>query len=156
MVIAAIMVVVVGSSGNSSNGQVRIGGSYRRTTEFVVPFFFPGIILGAFYYGYMVFQIPGGWLALRVGGARLFGAAVLIASILTVLTPTATRWSPIALITLRILEGLALVSNKQKTSRSLVYEKFRFHCDQLTFGRNFFSLISKVRCVNFLKSWISH
>ena len=58
----------------------------------------------------MVFQIPGGWLALRLGGARLFGIAVLVASVFTLLTPTATRWSPIALIILRILEGLALVS----------------------------------------------
>lgn len=70
----------------------------------------PGIILGAFYYGYMVFQIPGGWLALRLGGARLFGAAVLVASVFTLMTPFATRWSPVALILLRILEGLVLVS----------------------------------------------
>ena len=41
---------------------------------------------------------PGGWLALRVGGARLFGAAVMIALLLTMLTPMATRWNPIALI----------------------------------------------------------
>ncbi|XP_073241577.1 vesicular glutamate transporter 3-like [Porites lutea] len=67
-----------------------------------------GIILGAFYYGYMVFQIPGGWLALRLGGARLFGAAVLVASVFTLMTPFATRWSPVALILLRILEGLVL------------------------------------------------
>ena len=74
-------------------------------------FFLLGVILGAFYYGYMVFQIPGGWLALRVGGARLFGAAVLSASVLTLLTPAAARWTPTALILLRILEGLALVSS---------------------------------------------
>lgn len=73
-------------------------------------FFPPGVILGAFYYGYMIFQIPGGWLALRLGGARLFGIAILVASIFTLLTPMATRWSPIALIVLRVLEGLALVS----------------------------------------------
>ena len=77
--------------------------------QFIV-FFSLGVILGAFYYGYMVFQIPGGWLALRVGGARLFGAAVLIASVFTLMTPMATRWSPASLIILRILEGLVLVS----------------------------------------------
>ena len=58
----------------------------------------------------MVFQIPGGWLALKVGGARLFGTAVLVASVFTLLTPLATRWSAVALIILRILEGLVLVS----------------------------------------------
>ena len=59
----------------------------------------------------MVFQIPGGWLALRVGGARLFGSAVLVASVLTLLTPAAARWSSSALILLRILEGLVLVGS---------------------------------------------
>ena len=69
-----------------------------------------GVILGAFYYGYMMFQIPGGWLALRVGGARLFGAAVMITLLLTMLTPMAMRWNPIALIVLRMLDGYVLVS----------------------------------------------
>lgn len=78
------------------------------------------MILGAFYYGYMVFQIPGGWLALRVGGARLFGAAVLAASVLTLLTPAAARWSPAALIVLRILEGLALVSSLDSTLKPVL------------------------------------
>ena len=58
----------------------------------------------------MVFQIPGGWLTLRVSGALLFGAAVLIALLFTMLTSMATRWNPIALIVLRLLEGLVLVS----------------------------------------------
>ena len=58
----------------------------------------------------MVFQIPGGWLTLRVGGALLFGTAVMIALLFTMLTPMATRWNSIALIVLRLLEGLVLVS----------------------------------------------
>ena len=69
-----------------------------------------GVILGSFYYGYMVFQIPGGLLALKIGGARLYGLAVCTASIMTLLTPMAARWSPAGLITLRVLEGLVLVS----------------------------------------------
>lgn len=93
--------------------------------------FFPsGVILGAFYYGYMVFQIPGGWLALRVGGARLFGAAVLIASVLTLLTPAAARWSPVALILLRILEGLVLVSSLDSRLKLILSTK-------VNSGRNF-------------------
>ena len=90
----------------------------------------PGIILGAFYYGYMVFQIPGGWLALRLGGARLFGAAVLVASVFTLMTPFATRWSPVALILLRILEGLVLVSlcdNKTSYFYRSERERKKFH-----------------------------
>ena len=68
----------------------------------------------------MVFQIPGGWLALRVGGARLFGSAVLVASILTLLTPAAARWSPAALILVRILEGLVLVSSLHSTLKPVL------------------------------------
>ena len=32
-----------------------------------------GIILGAFFWGYLLTQIPGGWLAERVGGKGVFG-----------------------------------------------------------------------------------
>ena len=69
-----------------------------------------GVVLGSFYYGYVALQIPGGWLALKVGGTRLFGLAVLIASTLTLLTPVASRTSVLLLIIVRVGEGLVLVS----------------------------------------------
>ena len=68
------------------------------------------MVLGSFYYGYVALQIPGGWLALKVGGTRLFGLAVLIASALTLLTPVASRTSVVLLIIVRVGEGLVLVS----------------------------------------------
>lgn len=68
------------------------------------------MVLGSFYYGYVALQIPGGWLALKVGGTRLFGLAVLIASTLTLLTPVASRTSVVLLIIIRVGEGLVLVS----------------------------------------------
>ena len=68
------------------------------------------MVLGSFYYGYVALQIPGGWLALKVGGTRLFGLAVLIASVLTLLTPVASRTSVVLLIIVRVGEGLVLVS----------------------------------------------
>ncbi|XP_074615597.1 vesicular glutamate transporter 2.1-like [Acropora palmata] len=67
-----------------------------------------GTILGAFYYGYTAMQIPGGWLGQRFGGTRVFGICLGIASVLTMLTPLAARTSVAALITLRVIEGLAL------------------------------------------------
>ncbi|KAJ7378838.1 hypothetical protein OS493_020437 [Desmophyllum pertusum] len=67
-----------------------------------------GVVLGSFYYGYVALQIPGGWLALKVGGTRLFGVAVLIASTLTLLTPVASRTSVVLLIIVRVGEGLVL------------------------------------------------
>lgn len=68
------------------------------------------MVLGSFYYGYIVLQVPGGWLATKIGGTRIFGMALFIASVLTLLTPTAARFSVYALIVLRVLEGVVLVS----------------------------------------------
>ncbi|EDO27678.1 predicted protein, partial [Nematostella vectensis] len=66
-----------------------------------------GIILGSFFYGYIVMLIPGGWLAERNGGKHFVGLGVLISSVLSLLTPLAARYSYKMLIVLRILEGLA-------------------------------------------------
>lgn len=68
-----------------------------------------GIILGSFYYGYAVLQIPAGMLVLHYGGKPIFGFAILIGSILTVVTPPIVRYSFKLFIVLRIVEGLALV-----------------------------------------------
>jgi len=67
-----------------------------------------GVVLGSFYYGYMILQIPGGYFAMRFGGTKIFGGAVAIASVLTLFTPIATRYSVWALVVLRICEGLVL------------------------------------------------
>jgi MFS family permease len=32
-----------------------------------------GLILGSFYWGYIITQIPGGWLAAKFGGKHVFG-----------------------------------------------------------------------------------
>ena len=70
---------------------------------------FTGIVLGSFYYGYAFLQIPGGYLALKLGGTRIFGYAIFLASMLTLLTPVATRYSVYGLIAVRAGEGLMLV-----------------------------------------------
>jgi MFS family permease len=68
-----------------------------------------GIILGSFYYGYAVLQIPAGMMVLHYGGKPIFGFAILAASILTIVTPPIVRYSFKMFIVLRIVEGLALV-----------------------------------------------
>ncbi|KAH6937103.1 hypothetical protein HPB50_025564 [Hyalomma asiaticum] len=65
-----------------------------------------GIILGAFFYGYVVTQIPGGRLAERVGAKWLYGVGVLVTALLTLLTPVAASWSIYAFVTLRVMMGL--------------------------------------------------
>ncbi|KAK3748449.1 hypothetical protein QZH41_019368, partial [Actinostola sp. cb2023] len=67
---------------------------------------FAGIILGSFFYGYIVTQIPGGWLASRFGGKHLFGVGVLCTSVLTLMTPWVAYQGVGALVVLRVLEGL--------------------------------------------------
>ena len=89
------------------------------------------MVLGSFYYGYVALQIPGGWLAVKLGGTRLFGLAVLIASVLTTLTPLAARISVLLLIAVRVGEGLVLVSIKMLSSLTLFAKKNRINC----FGR---------------------
>ncbi|XP_060084519.1 uncharacterized transporter slc-17.2-like [Ylistrum balloti] len=65
-----------------------------------------GSVLGAFFWGYLVTQIPGGWVATRFGGKRVFGLSMLAASIATFATPVAARTSYIFLIVLRIILGI--------------------------------------------------
>ena len=82
------------------------------------------MVLGSFYYGYVALQIPGGWLAVKLGGTRLFGLAVLIASVLTTITPLAARISVLLLIAVRVGEGLVLVSIKMLSSLTFFAKKF--------------------------------
>lgn len=56
-------------------------------------------------------QLPGGCLALKLGGTRIFGYAIFLASMLTLLTPVATRYSVYGMIAVRAGEGLMLVRN---------------------------------------------
>ena len=71
---------------------------------------FIGLILGSFFFGYVITQLPGGWLGTRFGGKYLFGLGVLYTSVLTIFTPLAARHSVGMLILLRILEGLGQVN----------------------------------------------
>eukprot|EP00112_Aurelia_sp_Birch-Aquarium-sp1_P008847 Seg1986.2 transcript_id=Seg1986.2/GoldUCD/mRNA.D3Y31 product="Vesicular glutamate transporter 1" protein_id=Seg1986.2/GoldUCD/D3Y31 len=65
-----------------------------------------GHILGSFFYGYLITQIPGGYIAARFGGKNLFGLAILMTSLLTLLTPWACRQHVMLLIAVRFLEGV--------------------------------------------------
>lgn len=66
-----------------------------------------GLVLGSFFYGYVLTQVPGGRLADRFGAKRLLGAGILLAALLTLLTPWAARLHSAALMALRFGEGIA-------------------------------------------------
>lgn len=68
-----------------------------------------GWILGSFFYGYIVTQIPGGYLASKIGGKLLLGFGVFGTSAFTLLTPLAADLGVGYLIAVRALEGLGEV-----------------------------------------------
>jgi ACS family sodium-dependent inorganic phosphate cotransporter-like MFS transporter 5 len=68
-----------------------------------------GTILSAFFYGYVVTQIPGGYLSGRFGGKWFFGIGVLTTGIFTLLTPIAAQTNVYLFIVLRVLEGIGEV-----------------------------------------------
>lgn len=65
-----------------------------------------GWILGSFFYGYILTQIPGGYLAGRFGPKWLMGFGVLGTAVFTLLTPTAADLGASYLIAVRVLEGI--------------------------------------------------
>ena len=63
-----------------------------------------GLILSAFFLGYALMQIPGGWLADRFGSRRVIVTAVALWSVFTALSGLA--WSLTSLILIRFLFGI--------------------------------------------------
>jgi hypothetical protein len=89
-----------------------------------------GIVLGSFYYGYIVtqvrvastnmlieVQIAGGWLAERFGAKRVFTVTACGAVLLTLLTPAAANVHYVALIVVRGLLGACQVCACVRTTR---------------------------------------
>lgn len=92
----------------TSNHTKSLGGNRTVTVlpDFTWDAHTKGIILGSFFYGYIFTQLPGGYLATKVGGKLLFGGGVFLTAILTLLTPLCVRWSVYLLVAIRVLEGL--------------------------------------------------
>ena len=65
-----------------------------------------GIILGSFYFGYMITMTLGGYLADKYGGKRVLGYGLLIWSFFTIITPVFAYSGLWFLILIRILMGL--------------------------------------------------
>jgi MFS transporter, ACS family, solute carrier family 17 (sodium-dependent inorganic phosphate cotransporter), other len=64
-----------------------------------------GLVLSAFFIGYCVLQIIGGWLTRRYGGWIVLGMSVLVSSVGVLITPVSTS-SLGTLVAARILTGL--------------------------------------------------
>ena len=66
------------------------------------------IIIGSFFWGYLLTELPGGRLAETFGTRRVFGYSMLAASLITLVTPYAAYIGYLAVTVLRALLGLML------------------------------------------------
>jgi len=65
-----------------------------------------GLVMGAYYWGYVPTNLPGAWFAKRFGIRMVFGITSLLASILTMFMPIAAKSSVGAAMAVRIILGL--------------------------------------------------
>ncbi|RWS00598.1 membrane transporter-like protein [Dinothrombium tinctorium] len=66
-----------------------------------------GVVLGAFYYGYMIFQIFGGRFTELFGAKWILGAAMFVSCFVNLIGPIAARKSVTLFITSRAILGVA-------------------------------------------------
>ncbi|KAH6935243.1 hypothetical protein HPB50_004812 [Hyalomma asiaticum] len=66
-----------------------------------------GLVLGSFFYGYILTVLPGGVLAEQFGPKWLIGLGVVITSLLSMVLPAAAHAHYIIVVAIRILQGLA-------------------------------------------------
>uniref|UniRef100_A0A8C2AR45 Solute carrier family 17 member 8 n=1 Tax=Cyprinus carpio TaxID=7962 RepID=A0A8C2AR45_CYPCA len=65
-----------------------------------------GLIHGSFFWGYIVTQIPGGFISNKLAANRVFGAAIFLTSVLNMFIPSAARVHYGCVLFVRILQGL--------------------------------------------------
>lgn len=65
-----------------------------------------GLLLGAFFWGYLVFQVIGGRLSERFGAKKVIAIAMFPVAILTILSPVSARASPYLFLVVRVFIGL--------------------------------------------------
>eukprot|EP00918_Siedleckia_nematoides_P046063 GHVU01100961.1.p1 GENE.GHVU01100961.1~~GHVU01100961.1.p1 ORF type:complete len:789 (+),score=51.77 GHVU01100961.1:92-2458(+) len=88
---------------------VQIGNTsqdYTRDGEFDWSSTKQSVIFSTFYWGFLLIQIPAGWLSNRYGGKIVFGVFLLIESLSSLLTPLAARTHYLLLTMLRFLGGV--------------------------------------------------
>ncbi|XP_055900366.1 sialin-like isoform X1 [Biomphalaria glabrata] len=90
-----------GAYRNETSDQSPLGGylDWDKTTQ--------GTILGSFFWGYLIGQVPAGWIATKFGGKWVYAVTMLVSSVATVLTPLMSNFSYIALIVVRVVLGVA-------------------------------------------------
>ncbi|XP_045031560.1 vesicular glutamate transporter 1 isoform X1 [Daphnia magna] len=65
-----------------------------------------GLVDSSFFWGYLITQVPGGFLASKYAANKVFGSAIVVSACLNMLLPGAAKLSPIVFTLVRILQGL--------------------------------------------------
>ncbi|KAL5009865.1 hypothetical protein ScPMuIL_012170 [Solemya velum] len=65
-----------------------------------------GLILGAFFWGYTIMQIPGGWLSERFGPRKVIACGMFPVALLTIISPFFAKGSPYLLLVGRVVIGM--------------------------------------------------
>jgi len=68
----------------------------------------------SFFWGYLVTQVPGGFLASLYPANKIFGTAIAISSFLNLLVPGALKVDPIVDMGVQVLKGLVEVNKELK------------------------------------------
>lgn len=68
------------------------------------------LLLGAYFWGYLVTSLPGGLLAEWLGGRAVVGYTLMGSVVCTALTPIAADFSYWLVFTLRLFTGVLAVS----------------------------------------------
>ncbi|KAH8366691.1 hypothetical protein KR200_002661 [Drosophila serrata] len=100
-----------GTAGNSSSSAVTTSspdGVDVYEERFPWDTYQTNFVLGCFFWGYILTELPGGRLAELIGGRRVFGHSMLWASLLTLITPLAAHINYVVLIVVRVVLGFML------------------------------------------------
>ena len=73
-----------------------------------------GLVLGSFYYGYVVSLLPGTFLAEKFGGKWILAIGILGGSLCSLLSPIIAQQGFEYFVALRILQGLLQVRDLYK------------------------------------------
>ncbi len=80
-----------------------------------------GLILSAYYWGYLITHIPGGWLAERWGSKQVLAISLLVQALPSFFIPLCAYASPYAVIAMRILQGMGGVSHPGYRTTAVSY-----------------------------------
>ena len=73
-----------------------------------------GLVLGSFFFGYVLTQLPGGRLADSFGSKWLLFTGIFMTSVFTIISPLAAQTHYLLFVLCRILEGMFEVRKEGK------------------------------------------